>query len=76
MRRFSLPAFEIKGNKAVCKMGLMPAEIAEIRMEYEYRPELAHNEKRLKCWKQAGLPEDGATLSRKVESGYESCMSN
>lgn len=36
MRKFAPPAWEINGNQATCKMGMVPEALANVRMQYEY----------------------------------------
>ena len=74
MRKFSPPAFKIKGNRAICKMGMSAKKVADVRMEYEYITEREYDERRTKCWMQAGLPDEGANQKMREESGFNKCI--
>ena len=74
MRRYAPPAFKIKGNSATCKMGMSPKEVANVRMEYKFIPERAHEVLRQKCWKSAELPDEVSNDKLLEESGFNACM--
>ncbi len=74
MRTIAPPAYEIKNMVATCRMGMSAKNVASVRMEYEYIPEREYEERQKRCWKQAGLPEDGATVYQLKDSGYNQCM--
>lgn len=74
MRKFSPPAFKVRGNKATCKMGMTAQNLVDVRMEYEYMLERQQDELHTKCWKQAGLPSEGVSAKTMEESGYKKCM--
>ena len=63
MRIFSAPAFTIKNGIATCKMGMTPEKVVDIRFEFEFIPEKEFEIKRSECWKSAGLPDSGASLT-------------
>jgi hypothetical protein len=74
MRAFAPPAFEINGDVAICRMGMSAKQVAAVRMRYEYVPQRLQAERNARCWKEAGLPTDGATGQQMEASGYNACM--
>ena len=74
MRKYSPPAFQIRGNKAICKMGMSTEDLVNVRMEYEYDPQRERDELRTKCWAQSGLADEGANMKMMEESGFNKCM--
>lgn len=74
MREFAPPAFEINGDVATCRMGMSAKQVAAVRMKYEYTPQRLFSERNARCWKESGLPSDGATGLQMEASGYNACM--
>ncbi len=74
MRRFASPAFHINGDIATCRMGMSAKDAAAVRMRFKYTPSRLESERRDRCWKEAKLPSDGATVRQMSESGFDACM--
>jgi len=74
MTRFAPPAFEIEGGIARCKMGLTAAEVAQIRMEFEFDPEREFEEAYSKCWEDSGLDRSASYSGNEfADSGFIAC---
>ena len=74
MRTVAPPAFNVNGDVATCKMGMSAKDIVRVRMRFVYTPSRLYSERHARCWKEAGLPGDGATGKAMYESGYDACM--
>ena len=64
MRRFAPPAFKIKRNTAICKMGMTAKELVSVRMTYDFIPQWEQERELEKCLKDSGLPNNSVTVTQ------------